>query len=153
MRKCVSPMLFSVFPKLDAHDRAVVDDGRFHEQLALVVLVDDTTGQREAETPTTAFRRVAGREDALLHLDGNAFARVGNVHKHPVLLLQDVDGDGTLAIHGIHGVFAEVFNHPLKQIAIKWNNNGGVFGPVEMDFHHRGNPALEILGKLVDDDY
>lgn len=27
MRRCVSPMLFSVLPQLDAHNRAVVNDG------------------------------------------------------------------------------------------------------------------------------
>ena len=110
----------------------MINDRGFDKQFAFMVLLNDTLGQSQSQTPTTTLGCEAGLENRLEFASGNALARIGNVNMHVMQLLYDVNNDDAFPVHGIHSVFANILYHPFEQIPVERQNNA-FFRLVEFD--------------------
>ena len=71
---------------------------------------------------------------------------------HMARLVGHHNGNGAAAVHRIHRIFAEVLNHPLKQIAVERDEDVGRVLGIKNDTHFGGDSGTEIGGEIADDD-
>lgn len=119
-------------------------DGVFEEEASAVVLVDDASGQGQAEAPAAALGGEAAVEDALLHRGTHALAGVADVDVDVAGVLRAHDGHGAGAFHGVDGVLAEVLYHPLEEVPVQRGYEGLVLGEGDDELHLPGRAALQV---------
>ncbi len=122
MRGGVTAVSGDGFGEDDAECGADADFGLFDEYAAVVVFFDDAFGEGEAEPPSALFGGEAGLEDGLELFTFDAFAGVGDVYVDVAAGGCYFGGDGAVALHGVDGVFAEVFYDPFEE----WGAEHGV---------------------------
>ena len=92
------------FSEGDAEGSALAEIGMADEELAFVVLFNDTFGEAEAEAPAAFFCGEAGFEDFLQISGGDTLASVCDIYEDLFFEVLDRDGDGACSFHGIQSV-------------------------------------------------
>ena len=85
----------------------------------MVVFLDDALGERQSESPTALFGRIARSEHVFHVFFLDSLARVGHFHDHAPHFHAGKQCDFALAFHCIDGIFAEILDDPLEKRRIQ----------------------------------
>ena len=83
-----------------------------------MIIFYDPFRQGQTQSPTAGLAGKAGPEDGFKPAFRYSFAGICHINVNMIGVFCDVNGDLTVPIHGIHGIFTEVFNDPFEQVLV-----------------------------------
>ena len=140
-----------LLPQLDAEGRALAHLRAAHVDASVVIFLHDALRQAQSQSPASLLGREAGPEDVADVFLADALARVRDVEDGLRLRLLHVDRDGALpAAHGVDGVLAEVFYHPLEERCVEADDDVLLGQLLDHAYLARG-PSVHVVDDVVDD--
>ena len=86
-----------------------------HENTTVVIALDNSFTQRQAQSPTARFGSETGFEDTFEITFGHSFTGVLDIDVNPIVVRREFYVDRTHSRECIEGVFEQVFNYPFEQ--------------------------------------
>ncbi len=83
-----------------------------------MVVLNDALGQRQPKSPATFFAGVTRIKNALKLRFGDAFACIRKIDGNMIVFFADVNRKMPDISHGIHSIFSNIFDNPLKKMKV-----------------------------------
>ena len=138
-------LLFQDYPK----SGTLVQGGGLYKDPAGMVIFDDALGKCKSKPPAAGLACKSGSENGLEPRFRDALAGIAHVNVDMIDIFGDLDGNLAGAFHGIHGVFGEVFDHPLEEVKVEWHHDLRVKLRDDLEGNTRGDPRADIFDGLI----